>query len=202
MSSTCLGAAFSMAARPAGSRDHGAAGVVGVGLAADQPVLLHAPHLVGDTALLPAQCVAQVAGGNAVPPGEPDAVDNRQGAAASSGVSHPFWHCIFKRQRVTPPHRTNIASPVVPQSRGRAVAFAVPGDVGLSRVNNPGMSRTTAVLASGESGRCLREIAMSARRVEGWIIEWSLVAQIDDRGQAARHAERPIVTVATSFHLI
>src|SRR6185312_17212461 len=47
--------------------DHGAAGVVGVGLAADQPVLLHAPHLVGDTALLPAQCVAQLVGGHTVP---------------------------------------------------------------------------------------------------------------------------------------
>ena len=47
--------------------DHGAAGVGGVGLAADQPVVLHAPNLVGDTAFLPAQCVAQLAGGHAVP---------------------------------------------------------------------------------------------------------------------------------------
>lgn len=47
--------------------DQGAAGVVGVGLATDQPVVLHAPHLVGDTALLPAQRVAQLARGHAVP---------------------------------------------------------------------------------------------------------------------------------------
>src|SRR3984893_19541264 len=43
--------------------DHGAAGVVGGGVAAAAPVLLHAPHLEGDTALFPAQCAAQVAGG-------------------------------------------------------------------------------------------------------------------------------------------
>ena len=47
--------------------DQGAAGVGGVGLAADQPVLLHAPQLVGETALLPAQCVAQLVRGHAVP---------------------------------------------------------------------------------------------------------------------------------------
>src|ERR1700761_4058509 len=46
--------------------DQGAAGVVGIGLAADQPVLLHATQLVGETALLPAQRVTEVAGGHAV----------------------------------------------------------------------------------------------------------------------------------------
>ena len=47
--------------------DHGATGVIGVGLAADQPVGLHAPNLVGETALLPAECVAQGPSGHAVP---------------------------------------------------------------------------------------------------------------------------------------
>ena len=47
--------------------DQGAAGVGGVGLAADQPVLLHAPQLVGEAALLPAQCVAQLMGRHLVP---------------------------------------------------------------------------------------------------------------------------------------
>jgi hypothetical protein len=39
--------------------DHGAAGIGGVGLADDQPLLLHAPGLVGEPALLPLQQSAQ-----------------------------------------------------------------------------------------------------------------------------------------------
>src|SRR5258708_19554534 len=47
--------------------DHRAAGVGGGGLAADQPTFLHASKLVGETALLPTQGVAQLMGSHAVP---------------------------------------------------------------------------------------------------------------------------------------
>jgi hypothetical protein len=47
--------------------DHGAAAVGGVGFAADQPLLLHTPDLVGEPALLPLQEGTQFLRGHALP---------------------------------------------------------------------------------------------------------------------------------------